>query len=177
MNEFSSASEHEEDDQSSENELSNDDGFLAMAVVTVAASRHNRRRDSQPMHNSRLTGSMRMEEIINEHEEIIQDLINCTSHLFIRYEIYKMLASYEGSCHDARMLEEAIAFHGFPIPPPSGHVDVNADVELPDGADDAGLSIGSQQDALTSGAMNQRREVLADEMWDIYQQFPWYKST
>ena len=29
-----------------------------------------------------------------------------------------MLAGYEGSCHDARMLEEAIAFHGFPIPPP-----------------------------------------------------------
>ena len=29
-----------------------------------------------------------------------------------------MLTGYEGSCHDARMLEEAIAFHGFPIPPP-----------------------------------------------------------
>ncbi|GMN54873.1 hypothetical protein TIFTF001_023998 [Ficus carica] len=29
-----------------------------------------------------------------------------------------MLAGYEGSCHDARMLGEAIAFHGFPIPPP-----------------------------------------------------------
>ncbi|GMN55620.1 hypothetical protein TIFTF001_024752 [Ficus carica] len=35
MNEFSSASEPEEEDQSSENELSDDDGFLA-----VAASRH-----------------------------------------------------------------------------------------------------------------------------------------
>ena len=29
-----------------------------------------------------------------------------------------ILVSYEGSCHDARMLEEAITFHGFPIPPP-----------------------------------------------------------
>ena len=29
-----------------------------------------------------------------------------------------MLAGYEGSCHDARMLDETIAFHGFPIPPP-----------------------------------------------------------
>ena len=29
-----------------------------------------------------------------------------------------MLAGYEGSCHDAKMLEETIAFHGFPIPPP-----------------------------------------------------------
>ena len=61
--------------------------------------------------------------------------------------------------------------------PRSGHVDVNADVELPDGADDAGPSIGSQQDASMSGTMNQRREVLADEMWDIYQRFLWYKST
>ncbi|GMN69970.1 hypothetical protein TIFTF001_039015 [Ficus carica] len=52
------------------------------------------------------------------------------------------------------------------------HVDVNADVVLPDGDDDAGSSIGSQQDASTSGAMNQKREVLADEMWDIYQRFP-----
>ncbi|GMN67048.1 hypothetical protein TIFTF001_036110 [Ficus carica] len=63
---------------------------------------------------------------------------------------------------------------------PGRHVDVNADVVLADGAngaDDAGPSIGSQQDASTSGAMNQRREVLADEMWDIYQRFPLYKST
>ncbi|GMN69497.1 hypothetical protein TIFTF001_038546 [Ficus carica] len=29
-----------------------------------------------------------------------------------------MLARYEGSCHNARMLEETIAFYGFPIPPP-----------------------------------------------------------
>lgn len=29
-----------------------------------------------------------------------------------------MLAGYEESCHDARMLDEAIAFHGFPMPPP-----------------------------------------------------------
>ena len=25
-----------------------------------------------------------------------------------------MLAGYDGSCHDARILDEAIAFHGFP---------------------------------------------------------------
>ena len=28
-----------------------------------------------------------------------------------------LLTGYEGSCHDARMLDEAIAFKGFPIPP------------------------------------------------------------
>ncbi|GMN39771.1 hypothetical protein TIFTF001_009012 [Ficus carica] len=80
MNEFSSTSEHEEEDQSSENKLSDDDSFLVMTVVVMAASRRYRRRDPQPMHNSRLTG---------------------------------------------------------------GHVDVNANVVLPDGADDAGPSTGS----------------------------------
>ncbi|GMN32048.1 hypothetical protein TIFTF001_041677 [Ficus carica] len=29
-----------------------------------------------------------------------------------------MLTGYEGSCHDARMLREAISFKGFPLPPP-----------------------------------------------------------
>ena len=29
-----------------------------------------------------------------------------------------MLAGYEGSCHEAGMLEEVIAFHDFPIPSP-----------------------------------------------------------
>ncbi|GMN58508.1 hypothetical protein TIFTF001_027610 [Ficus carica] len=70
------------------------------------------------------------------------------------------------------ILEEYLTY----IVPIGGHVDVNADVELPDGANDAGPSIGSQQDASTSGAMNQRREVLADKIWDRYQRFPSYKS-
>ena len=48
--------------------------------------------------------------------------------------------------------------------PVGGHVDSNADVELTDGVDDAGPSIRSQQDASTQGTMNQRREVLPDEM-------------
>ncbi|GMN60653.1 hypothetical protein TIFTF001_029735 [Ficus carica] len=82
MNEYSSASEHEEDDRSSENKLSDDDTYLARAVVAVTASRRNRRRDSQPMHNSRLTGSMRVEKIINGHKEIIQDLISMKSDTF-----------------------------------------------------------------------------------------------
>ncbi|GMN58454.1 hypothetical protein TIFTF001_027566 [Ficus carica] len=82
MNEFSSVSEHEEEDRSSENELSNDDDFLAVAVVAIATSRRNIRRDPQPMHKSRPTGSMRVEEIINGHEEIIQDLISMKSDIF-----------------------------------------------------------------------------------------------
>ncbi|GMN45017.1 hypothetical protein TIFTF001_014217 [Ficus carica] len=168
-------------------------------------------------------------------------------------------AGYEGSCHDARMLEEAIAFHGFPIPPPGkfyvadsdyvnkdcflspfrretyhlpeyrrrrgglgnrrelsmdkqvmipvacailhnfirmvqvgdpfleeyavdcvpvgGYVDVNADYVLADGVDITGPSTGTQQHASTMGVMNQMRDMMADDMWDIYQSSPWYKST
>ncbi|GMN51534.1 hypothetical protein TIFTF001_020678 [Ficus carica] len=82
MNESGSASEHEEDDQDSENDQLDDDAMLAMAVVAVIASWRNRRRAPQPMHNSRLTGSMRVEEILNGHEEIIQRLISMKSKTF-----------------------------------------------------------------------------------------------
>ncbi|GMN38764.1 hypothetical protein TIFTF001_008001 [Ficus carica] len=58
-----------------------------------------------------------------------------------------------------------------------GHVDVNANAMLDNGADNAGPNTGTQQDALRRGAMNQLREVLADDMWDIYQRFSWYKFT
>ena len=82
MNDFSSASEHEEDDRSSENELSDDDSFLAVAVVAMATNTCNRRRDPQPMYNSRLTGNMHVEEIINGHKEIIQNLISIKLYTF-----------------------------------------------------------------------------------------------
>ena len=42
MCEFSSASEHEQDDRTLENEVSDDDSFLAAAVVAVVVSTHNR---------------------------------------------------------------------------------------------------------------------------------------
>ncbi|GMN23210.1 hypothetical protein TIFTF001_051294, partial [Ficus carica] len=75
MNEGSSASNQEEDDVYSENEYSDHDIYLVKAVVAATARRRNRRRAPQPMHNSRLTGSMRVEEILNGHEDIIQGLI------------------------------------------------------------------------------------------------------
>ena len=56
------------------------------------------------------------------------------------------------------------------------HVDINVDVMLDDNEDDAGTSTGTQQDALRMGAMNQLREVLADDMWDRYQPYPLYKT-
>ncbi|GMN73902.1 hypothetical protein TIFTF001_053763 [Ficus carica] len=82
MNECSSASDQEEDAVYSENEYSDDDIYLAQAVVAAIARRRNMRRAPQPMHNSRLTGSMRVEEILNGHEDIIQGLISMKSETF-----------------------------------------------------------------------------------------------
>ncbi|GMN27698.1 hypothetical protein TIFTF001_050487 [Ficus carica] len=190
MNKHSSAFEKEDEGVHSEDEYSEDDRYAAMAVVAMTAIRRARRRDPQPMHNSRLTGSMRVEEILNGHHEICQALIMlqviCSlKDEFIRPPDYTagqplieehsykyrswfdgrigaidgthvpcvalrenadawinrkghhsqnvlvacsfdmrftyMLTGYEGSCHDARMLDEAIAFYGFPIPPPGEH--------------------------------------------------------
>ncbi|GMN43986.1 hypothetical protein TIFTF001_013191 [Ficus carica] len=70
------------------------------------------------------------------------------------------------------LLEEYVAY-GVPV---GGHVDVNADVVLDDNADEASPSMGTQQDASRRGTMNQLREVLADQTWDKYQRFLWYKS-
>ncbi|GMN40130.1 hypothetical protein TIFTF001_009360 [Ficus carica] len=55
---------------------------LALAVAAVAAHRLNSRRQPQPMHNSILTGSMRVEELLNGHEEIIQGMISMKAETF-----------------------------------------------------------------------------------------------
>ncbi|GMN75310.1 hypothetical protein TIFTF001_056594, partial [Ficus carica] len=70
MNEYSSAFDEEQDDVYSENEYTDHNSFLMKAVVAVTASRRNRRRQPQPMHNSTLIGSMRVDELLNGHAEI-----------------------------------------------------------------------------------------------------------
>ncbi|GMN74287.1 hypothetical protein TIFTF001_053834, partial [Ficus carica] len=82
MTDSGSASEHKVDDQPSENGQRNNVGMLAMAIVAMTASRRKRRRAPQPMHNSTLTGSQWVAEILNGHEEIIQDLIRMKSDTF-----------------------------------------------------------------------------------------------
>ncbi|GMN36201.1 hypothetical protein TIFTF001_005825 [Ficus carica] len=91
MNESGSASEHEEDDQDSENDQLDDDAMIVMAVVAVTASWRNMRRALQPMHNSKLTSSMSVEEILNGHEEIIQGLIS------MKLETFRVLSNLLGS--------------------------------------------------------------------------------
>lgn len=82
MNRFGFAPHHDEDAQSAANEQCNDDDMLARAVVAVINSRRNRRRVPQPMHDSILTGSMRMEEILNGHDDVIQGMISMKSSTF-----------------------------------------------------------------------------------------------
>ncbi|GMN29962.1 hypothetical protein TIFTF001_046392 [Ficus carica] len=71
MNRFGNTPNHDEAVQAATNEQRDDDDMLARAVVVVINSRWNRRRVPQPMHDSILTGSMRVEEILNGHEDVI----------------------------------------------------------------------------------------------------------
>ena len=82
MNEHSSASEQEDQGVYSEDENSDDDRYAAIAIAAVTLIRRRRRRNPQPMHNSSLTGSMRVEEILNGHHGICQDLISMKSETF-----------------------------------------------------------------------------------------------
>ncbi|GMN75557.1 hypothetical protein TIFTF001_056705, partial [Ficus carica] len=57
--------------------------MLVEAVVAATSRMRNRRRRApQPMHNSWLTGSMRVEEILNGHEGIITGLISMKTATF-----------------------------------------------------------------------------------------------
>ncbi|GMN55823.1 hypothetical protein TIFTF001_024954 [Ficus carica] len=64
------------------NDNRNRNRALGRAVVALAGHRLNTRRQSQPMHNSTLTGSMRVEELLNGHEEIIQGMISMKAETF-----------------------------------------------------------------------------------------------
>ncbi|GMN18931.1 hypothetical protein TIFTF001_049871 [Ficus carica] len=83
MDDANFAPDDEQNDPYSDNVASNRTNYnrnrnrvLARAVVAAAGHRLNSRRQRQPMHNSTLTGSMRVEELSNGHEEIIQGMIS-----------------------------------------------------------------------------------------------------
>ncbi|GMN47069.1 hypothetical protein TIFTF001_016249 [Ficus carica] len=69
MNRFGSTPRHDENAQAAPNEQGEDDDMVARVVVAMINSRRNRRRVPQPMHDSILTGSMRVEEILNGHQD------------------------------------------------------------------------------------------------------------
>ncbi|GMN20239.1 hypothetical protein TIFTF001_051006 [Ficus carica] len=82
MNRFGSTPRHDENVQAAPNEQGEDDDMVARAVVAMINSRRNRRRVPQPMHDSILTGSMRVEEILNGHQDVIQGMISMKSSTF-----------------------------------------------------------------------------------------------
>ncbi|GMN24731.1 hypothetical protein TIFTF001_049165, partial [Ficus carica] len=82
MNWFRSATRRDEDTQSTSDAQREDDDMCAMAVVAIINSRRTIRRNPQPMHDSMLTGSMRVEEILNGHEDVIQSMISMKSSTF-----------------------------------------------------------------------------------------------
>ncbi|GMN68846.1 hypothetical protein TIFTF001_037894 [Ficus carica] len=250
MNDCGSANHREADNHVSENGQRNVPAMAAMSVFAYRTWRRSMRRDPVPMHNSSLTGQMRVHEILNGHPRIIQGAtIRQASYLFqhskettsrwfyavllaicslkdefirtpdytsvqalIQEHGYKyrpwfdgcigtidgthipcvppsenadawinrkrfhsqnilaacsfdmkftyMLTGYEGSCHDARMLGEAIAFKGFPILPPDDEVD--------DVAFGTGPSTGPQHHDTRRDAMNMLRDMMVDDMWDRF---------
>ncbi|GMN22628.1 hypothetical protein TIFTF001_045680 [Ficus carica] len=201
MNRFGNTPNHDEVAQAATNEQCDDDDMLARAVVVVINSQWNRRRVLQPMHDSILTGSMRVEEILNGHEDVIQGMISMKSSTFrvlsnllglkvicalndefIRPPDYTtvqpLINENEGKYRPwfdigDPFLEEYVA----DCVPVRGNDDVNADYMLDDGVDDTGPSTGMEQHGSSTGAMNQMRERMTDAMWERYQSYPWYRAT
>ncbi|GMN66230.1 hypothetical protein TIFTF001_035297 [Ficus carica] len=78
MNDHGSAHHHEDDNHETENGQRRLNAMAAMTVFATCSWRRNRRRDPVPMHNSSLTGRMRVNEILNGHPQIIQGIISAT---------------------------------------------------------------------------------------------------
>ncbi|GMN39957.1 hypothetical protein TIFTF001_009177 [Ficus carica] len=193
MNEPGSASEHPLDDHTAENEQCDDVDMLAMAVVAITNSMRNRRSVPQPMHNSILTGSMRVEEILNGHENIIQGLISMKAETFRllratnRHISYLFQHSKETTSRwFFKVLKVLCALKDEFIRPPEYTEVQNLIIEhsdkyrpwfdVDDGIEGTGPSTGTQQNDSRRGAMNQMRDMMADDMWERYQSYPWYRT-
>ncbi|GMN66975.1 hypothetical protein TIFTF001_036041 [Ficus carica] len=193
MRRFGSAPQHDEADQAAANEQRNDDDMLAMAVDEFIRS---------PDYTA-------VQRLILEHAGKYRpwfdgciDAIDGTHVLCVpRRENADAWINRKGF-YSQNNIGEAIAFHGFPIPPPvhnfirmvqigdqfleeyvadcmpvRGNVNVNADYVFDEGEDSTGPSTRTQQHGSRTGAMNQMREMITDDMWERYQSYPWYKTT
>ncbi|GMN57698.1 hypothetical protein TIFTF001_026800 [Ficus carica] len=173
MNWFRSATRRDEDAHttSTSDAQREDDDMCARAVVAIINSRRNIRRNPQPMHDSMLTGSMRVEEILNGHEDVIQSMISMKSSTF------RLLSNLLGGRGVLRptshMNVNEQLFIFLAICSQGRSDDVNEDYVLDEGIDDTGPSTGTDQ----HGSMNQLRERMADAMWERYQSYPWYRAT
>ncbi|GMN55516.1 hypothetical protein TIFTF001_024632 [Ficus carica] len=83
MNDRGSANHREADNHGAKNGQRNVPAMAAMSVFAYRTWRRSMRRDQVPMHNSSLTGQMRVHEILNGHPRIIQGAtIQQASYLF-----------------------------------------------------------------------------------------------
>ncbi|GMN43595.1 hypothetical protein TIFTF001_012800 [Ficus carica] len=100
-------------------------------------------------------------------------------HLFAERRVHQATRLHSGSTVDSRArvgdsLHEDYAGDCMSV---SGNVDVNADYVFNDVASGIGPSTGPQRHDTRMDAMNRVRDMMADDMWDIFQSASWYKTT
>ncbi|GMN46401.1 hypothetical protein TIFTF001_015573 [Ficus carica] len=190
MNDRGSANHREADKHGAEKGQRNVPAMAAMSVFAYRTWRRSMRRDQVPMHNSSLTGQMRVHEILNGHPRIIQGAtIQQASYLFQHskettsrwfYAVLLAICSLKDEFirpPDYTAVQLLIQEHGYKYRPWFDNVDVNADYEVDDIASGTGQSTGPQHHDSRRDAMNMLRDMMADDMWDRFQSAPWYRTT
>ncbi|GMN35231.1 hypothetical protein TIFTF001_042191 [Ficus carica] len=179
MNDRGSAHHHEADNHGAENSQRNVQGMAAMSVFAFRTWRRSKRRDPVPMHNSSLTGQMRVHEILYGHSRIIQGIISMEAGTFRAISNLWFYAVLLAICSlkdefirppDYTAVQPLIQEHG-------ENVDVNANYEVDDVASGTGPSTGPQHYDTRMDAMNRLRDMMTDDMWDRFQSAPWYRTT
>ena len=82
MDIHSDSSDQENEGFRSDDEDSDDDRYAMLAVIASMVRLRSRRQQPQPMHNSSLTGPMRVAELLNGHDEIMQGMVSMTAGTF-----------------------------------------------------------------------------------------------
>ncbi|GMN58799.1 hypothetical protein TIFTF001_027887 [Ficus carica] len=177
MNDRGSANHREADNHVSENGQRNVPAMAAMSVFAYRTWRRSMRRDPVPMHNSSLTGQMRVHEILNGHPRIIQGAtIQQASYLFQHskettsrwfYAVLLAICSLKDEfirTPDYTSVQALIQEHGYKYRPWFDNVDVNADDEVDDVAFGTGPSTGPQHHDTRRDAMNMLRDMMADDI-------------
>ncbi|GMN24078.1 hypothetical protein TIFTF001_049117 [Ficus carica] len=163
----------------------NDRGMAAMSVFAYHTWRNSMRTDPVPMHNSVLTGQMRVHEILNGHPRVIQGAtIQQAAYLFqhskettsrwFNAALFAICALKDEFIRppDYTAVQPLIQEHGYKYRP---WFDVN--YEDDDEASGTGPSIGPQHHDTRMDVMNTLRDMMADDMWERFRSDPWYRTT
>ncbi|GMN46273.1 hypothetical protein TIFTF001_015462 [Ficus carica] len=163
----------------------NDRGMAAMSVFAYRTWRNSMRTDPVPMHNSVLTGQMRVHEILNGHPRVIQGAtIQQAAYLFQHSKettsrwfnavLFAICALKDEFIRppDYTAVQPLIQEHGYKYRP---WFDVN--YEDDDEASGTRPSTGPQHHDTRMDAMNTLRDMMADDMWERFRSDPWYRTT